>query len=133
MKTLTSYLSILLIVLTFTSCEVEDNFLEPNIELVAIYSITNIQGADTPLKINIYKQNNLIVEYRSSVNVSSYVSTNYNDTSTDTTYNFEVNKKVDGASVNYLFTGDKSTGEGIMTIDGSKSYDITISEEEVYN
>lgn len=133
MKTIIKYISILAIVLTFTNCEEESNFQDPNIALVPVYSITDIQGTNTPFKINIYKLKSLIIEYSSSVNATSYTSSSYMDTSTDTNYEISVNKMDDGSTVNYLINADKATGVGTMTVDGTTTFDIIIAEEDVYN
>jgi len=133
MKNIIKYISILAIVLAFTSCESESNFQEPNIELVPVYSITDIQGADTPFKINIYRQKDLIIEYSSSVNASSFASSNFMDISSDTTYEVSVDKMVEGSPVNYSISADKVTGLGTMTVDGTTTYDIAMAEEDVYN
>lgn len=133
MKTIIKYVSILAIVLSFTNCESEDNFQDSNIALVPVYSITDIQGADAPFKINIYKLKSLIIEYGSSVNATSFVSSNYIDTSSDATYNVSVDKMVDGTAVNYVISADKVTGEGTMIVDATTTFNIVIAEEQVYN
>ncbi len=133
MKTIIAYLSILIIAITFTSCEIKDNFLEPDIELVPVYSITNIKGPNSLFKINIYKQKDLIIEYSSSVNAVSFSSNNYMDTSTDDTYVIIVDKMKEDKIINYAVTADKLTGQGTLTIDGAKTYDILISNDVIYN
>ena len=133
MKTIIKYISILLITLTVFNCDDESNFNEPNISLTPVYSITDIDGTDTPFKINIYRQKNLIIEYASEVNVSSFISTNYMDSSTDTTYQISVNKENEGTSTSYSISADKATGDGTLTIDASTVYNISVAEEQVYN
>ncbi|MBJ7881528.1 hypothetical protein [Gelidibacter salicanalis] len=133
MKAILSYLSILLIVIAVTSCNVEENFQEPNIELVPVYSITNIQGPSAPFKINIYRQDDLIVEYSSSVNASNFNSDNYSDTSTEDMYILSVDKITADGSINYLITADKGTGQGTLTMNGTITYSIVISQTDVYN
>lgn len=133
MKNLIKYIGVSLIIITFSKCEEKSNFTEPNIQLVPVYTITNISGSNTPVKINIYKEKDLIIEYVSEVNPLSFSSSNFVDSSTDLFYEISVNK-IDGQStINYVISANKATGFGTITIDATTTYNITISEEEVYN
>lgn len=133
MKNLIKYLSVLVIVLSFASCEEESNFQDPSIELVPVYAITNIQGEDAPFRINIYRQQDLIIEYSSSVNATGFASSSYMDSSSEANYNISVDKITEDATMSYVITADRITGEGTLTIDATIEYDIIISEEQVYN
>lgn len=133
MKNLIKYIGLSLIILISFGCEEESNFIEPDIQLVSVYSLTNISGSNTPVKINIYREKDIIIEYTSQVNTLHFSSTNYADTSTDTSYEISVNKIDSQNTVNYVISADKVSGAGTLTIDGTTTYDISISEEEVYN
>ena len=133
MKNLIKYIGVSLIILTFFGCEEKSNFIEPDIQLVSVYTLTNISGSNTPVKINIYREKELIIEYASEVNPLSFSSSNYADTSTDLFYQISVNK-IDGQStMNYVISANKTTGFGTLTIDATTTYNISISEEEIYN
>jgi len=132
MKNLVKYFGISLIILASFGCEEEANFIEPTIELTTVYSLTNISG-NTPVKINIYRNKNLIIEYASGVNPLSFSSANYSDTSTDTNYEISVSKVDNQNTVSYVISADKVSGSGTLTIDATSVHNISISEEEVYN
>ena len=133
MKNLIKYIGVSFIILTFFGCEEKSNFIEPDIQLVSVYTLTNISGSNTPVKINIYREKELIIEYASEVNPLSFSSSNYADTSTDLFYQISVNK-IDGQStMNYVISANKTTGFGTLTIDATTTYNISISEEEIYN
>jgi len=133
MKNLIKYISVSLIILISFGCEEESSFMEPDIELVSVYSLTNISGSNTPVKINIYREKDLIIEYASEVNPLPFSSTNYVDSSTDLFYEISVNKVDDQNIINYVISANKATGFGTLTIDTNTTYNISISEEEVYN
>lgn len=136
MKNIIKSLALFVLVIAAFSCEEEDYFNEGSegpIELVSIYSITNISGSNVPVKINIYRNKSLIVEYSSSVNATNFVSSGYADSSNETNYQVTVSKMVNGTPVNYVVSADKSTGDGTLTIDGGTARTIKISEKEVYN
>ncbi|WP_298493843.1 hypothetical protein [uncultured Algibacter sp.] len=133
MKNIIKILSLLILVLTMYNCDEENNFKESDINLVPVYSLTEINN-DGPFKINIYKEKPLIVEYSSNVTLSNYASSGYADTSTDIMYQITVNKIVDGVAVNYVISADKTTGEGTLNIDsGASTHNVLLTEEEVYN
>jgi hypothetical protein len=145
MKNIIKCLGLLAIVFTLFSCDEESNFLESEIDLVSVYAITDISGGNTPVAINIYQQQNLIVEYISAVNLTSYVSSSFADTSTDTTYEFSVAKIVDIVDeegkktgeevIGYWVSADKTTGAGTLTVvsDIQEVYQIQVSVKEVLN
>ena len=133
MKTIIKYLSAFALVFFLISCDEENNFDEPNIALTPVYTVSDIQGANTPFKINIYREKSLIIEYSSSVNTSSFESSNYSDTSTESNYTISVDKTTDLGTETYAITADKITGDGTLTVDGSTVFNVTVSEEEVYN
>jgi hypothetical protein len=133
MKSILKYLSSIVIILIVFSCTEEDHFLEPDIALTPVYSITDIQGSNTPFKINVYREKNLIIEYISQVNPLSFVSSGYTDSSTDTNYQILVNKIDDSITINYVISADKTTGVGTLTVDSGTVYNIKIIEDSVYN
>lgn len=133
MKSIKKSIGILILVLSLFSCDEESNFQKSDIQLVPVYSLTEINNGG-PEQINIYRGQPLIIEYSSAVNATSFDSTGYSDNSTDTTYEITVNKMVDGEAVNYVISADKATGEGTLVINSGVSvHNVTVSEEEVYN
>ncbi|MDC0177450.1 hypothetical protein OAJ14_04790 [Polaribacter sp.] len=133
MKNILKYITVLTIVLAFTSCEEESNFKDSTVELTPVYSITDITGPNAAFKVNIYKQKNLITEYSTKFNLKSYSSSALSDTSTATNYEVTVNKSDDGTTYAYVLSADKTTGDGTLTIDGNTVYTVKVSEVEVYN
>ena len=135
MKNIIKCLGLFAMVFTLFSCDEESPFIEPNVELVPVYAITDIVGTNAPLAINIYREKDLIVEYTSSVDAFSYTSASFSDTSTDTNYEISVAKLVDGNAIGYWISADKTTGVGTLTVvsDTEVVYQINISEKEVYN
>lgn len=118
---------------------------QPDIKLVEIYSLTNL-GDNNPTKINIYKEEAIIIEFKSETKLTKYVSSNYTDNSTDTDYNFSVTKLVpetqeDDSIINqeviYTVTGDKTTGMVTLSENNngtiSNYNNVAISIEEIYN
>jgi hypothetical protein len=133
MKHIIKYFTILLVLVSFASCEEEDNFKQSDASLTGVYSITEISGNGSPFKINIYKEKSLIIEYTTEVNLSSFTSAEYSDTSTDTNYQITVNKIENSTTTVYVISADKTTGDGTITIDGSSVQSIKVSETQLYN
>ncbi|WP_405293586.1 hypothetical protein [Algibacter sp. Ld11] len=136
MKNIIKLLGLLSVVLvTFFSCDEESPFIEPNVELTPVYALTDIIGVNAPFAINIYREKDLIIEYSTNVNVTSFTSASYADTSTDTSYEISVAKLIGDDIVGYWISADKTTGEGTLTVvtDTQIEYQIKISEKEVYN
>lgn len=131
MKNIIKYFALFSIILTMVSCD-EKEWLAPDIELTSVYSITNITNLGV-VKINVYKQKPLIVEYVTNVNPKNYTSSGFVDSSTDTTIEIAFNKVVEGGQVSYAVFADKATGVGSITVNGTSVYTIKISEIEVYN
>ncbi len=122
-----------MLVLKMYNCDEENNFKESDINLVPVYSLTEINNGG-PFKINIYKEKPLIVEYSSNVTLFNYASPGYADTSTDIMNKITVYKIVDGVAINYVISADKTTGEGTLTIDsGASTHNVLLTEDEVYN
>ncbi|GAL63588.1 hypothetical protein [Algibacter lectus] len=136
MKNIIKLLGLLSVVLvTFFSCDEESPFIGPNVELTPVYALTDIIGANAPFAINIYREKDLIIEYSTNVNVTSFTSASYADTSTDTSYEISVAKLIGDDIIGYWISADKTTGEGTLTVvtDTQIEYQIKISEKEVYN
>lgn len=133
MKNILKYITVLTIVLVFTSCEEESNFKDSTVALTPVYSITDISGSNAAFKINIYKQKNLITEYSTKFNLTSYSSSELSDTSSATNYEVTVNKLDEGTTYVYVLSADKITGLGTLTVDAITVYNVKVSEEEVYN
>ncbi|QHI39220.1 hypothetical protein IMCC3317_46250 [Kordia antarctica] len=133
MKNSIKYILLLLITTSFFSCEEENNFQEPDIQLTSVYTLTDIDVTDAPVKINIYREKNLIIEYVSDVTPLSFTSNNYSDTSDDVNYQISVTKTDDTTSYSYVIAADRVTGDGTLTIDGTTVYNITVIEDQVYN
>ncbi|MGJ8743957.1 hypothetical protein [Polaribacter sp.] len=133
MKNIIKYIAVFAIVFAFASCEEDSNFKDSDIALTAVYSITDITGTDAPFKVNIYKQKNIITVYTTKFNLDSYASSGFIDASTDTNYEVTVNKLENNATINFVLSADKTTGQGTLTIDGSAVFNVKVSEEEVYN
>ena len=133
MKNILKYITVLTIVLVFTSCEEESNFKDSTVVLTPVYSITDITEPNAAFKINIYKQKNLITEYSTKFNLKSYSSSALSDTSNATNNECSVNKIDDGTTYAYVLSADKTTGDGTLTVDGNTVYTVKVSEEEVYN
>ncbi|UMB61694.1 hypothetical protein MHL31_05685 [Lutibacter sp. A80] len=131
MKKIIKYFGILTIILTITSCE-EEEWLAPDIEITNVYSITNITGLDV-VKINVYKEKPLIIEYATDVVLNNYNSSNFINSSTDTNIEFSVNKISGDSTISYAVIADKTTGNGTLTINDTSEYAINVSEIEVYN
>jgi len=145
MKKIIKYVMLLSIIVTSFSCD-EKEWLQPDVALTPIYALTDISGANAPNAINIYENIALIVEYKSDVLLSSFMSSNYVDSSTETMYEISVDKiiqfqpgdnGVDAITITYKVSADKITGLGTLTEiseDGSELIrNIMISESEVYN
>jgi hypothetical protein len=135
MKNIIKCFALIAITFSLFSCDEESNFIESEIELVNVYSITEITGANAPFKINIYKNKSLIVQYNSLVAVTNYASSGYVDASTDTNYEISVDRISNGETVKYTISADKTSGVGNLTIAGSSTtvYTIKVVETEVYN
>ena len=133
MKLIYKYITVLILIITFASCEEESNFQESDIALTPVYSLTEITGNNAAFKINIYKQKNIITEYSTKFNLKSFTSSGFSDTSDATNYQVSVSKMEDGNTINYAITADKTTGNGTLTVDGTTSYSIVLEDTEVYN
>ena len=152
-KNIIKFIAVFALVFAFTSCDEESNFKDSDTILTPVYTISDITGPNAAFKINIYKQVGVIVEYTSAVNLESYVSTGYSDSSTtdnymvETTATKEREVNVGGVetkesyTVKYTINAVKETGVGTMDVmatykDGSTmltSYNVIVSEDEVYN
>lgn len=133
MKNIIKYIAVFAIVFAFTSCEENNNFKESEIALTPVYLITDINGSRAPNKINIYKLKNIITEYATLDKLSSFTSSGFTDTSSDTNYEVTVNKLNGDTTMSYVLSADKFTGAGTLTIDNITIYDVKVSEGEVYN
>jgi hypothetical protein len=133
MKNIIKFIAIFTIVFAFTSCDENSNFEESDIALTPVYSLTEISGANAAFKINIYEQLALITEYATVDKLKSYTSSGFVDSSTDTNYEVTVNKIDDDATMNYVLSADKITGLGTLIVDGVTVFNVTVTEEEVYN
>lgn len=131
MKNIIKYIAIFSVIFTLTSCD-EKEWLAPDIEATSVYSITDITGF-TAVKINVYKEKPLIIEYATSVALKNYTSSTFVDASTDTTISFSVNKVTADGTVSYSVTADKITGVGSLTVDGATVYAIKVSDIQLYN
>lgn len=134
MTKLFKFIGISLLLFSALSCE-EKDWKEPEIKLVQVYSLTDISGPDTPLKINVYQTESLIIEYTSEVNVKKFTTSDYRDSSTEDSFDITVKKNLDNNTITYNITGDKSTGMGTLKIMGEEisEFDVTVTETEVYN
>ncbi|MDO6738767.1 hypothetical protein [Wenyingzhuangia sp. 2_MG-2023] len=146
MKNIIKNLALLFVAILIFSCQKNTLFEDqPDIKLVEIYSLTNL-GDNNPTKINIYKEEAIIIEFKSETKLTKYVSSNYTDNSTDTDYNFSVTKLVpetqeDDSIINqeiiYTVTGDKTTGMVTLSENNngtiSNYNNVAISIEEIYN
>lgn len=146
MKNIIKNLALLFVATLIFSCQKNTLFEDqPDIKLVEIYSLTNL-GDNNPTKINIYKEEAIIIEFKSETKLTKYVSSNYTDNSTDTDYNFSVTKLVpetqeDDSIINqeviYTVTGDKTTGMVTLSENNngtiSNYNNVAISIEEIYN
>lgn len=131
MKNIIKFFALFSIVLTLISCD-EKEWLQPDIDLTIAYSITNITGLGA-VKINVYKEKPLIVEYTTSVALKNYDSSTFVDSSDDTTINFTVNKIANGGTISYAVSADKISGIGSLTVDGGSVYTIKVAEIQLYN
>lgn len=134
MKTIIKYISILVIVLSFTNCESEDNFKDSNIELVPVISLIDITPvvADNPafnqlglnisykpFAINIYKEKPLVINYSSEVNAVAYDPIDLINNSTDLVYDITYSATDSSFSededivtnYNYIINYDRSATE----------------------
>lgn len=135
MKNIIKFLGLLAIVISLSSCE-EKQWLQPDIELVPVYSITNIEGVLAPFQINIYQEQPLIIEYQKEDNAESFQSTDFTDTSTENMYEISVNKLDDEKVITYVVSADKQTGVGTLVITNAgveTSYTIIVANTELYN
>ena len=137
MKTIIKYISILSIILSYTSCDEESNFTEPNIQLVPVISLTDIvpnvadnpafnqEGLDisyVPFAINIYKEKPLLINYTSFGNAVAYNPINLINNSTDLNYNITYSSSDSSLSenedivndYNYSINYDRSATEPIL-------------------
>lgn len=132
MKKIIKYLTIILVVFSYSSCEEESNFKESDISLTNVYSITEISGG-SPFKINVYHTKNLIIEYQTESSVKSFVSSGFSDISDASNYSFSVDKIDDTNTINYQVTADKTTGVGTLIINGTITQTIMLENTQVYN
>lgn len=135
MKSIKKSIGILILVLSLFACDEESTFQKSDIELVSVYALTDISGGNSPFAINIYKTLPLIIEYDSEVTATKFTSASFSDSSTDTMFEFSVAKIVDGDPVGFWIEGDKTTGDGTLTVvtDATEVFNVKIEEKEVYN
>lgn len=133
MKKIIKIYVVIVMILSFTACDEESNFKNFDAVLTPVYSLTNISNG--PFKINIYREKALIIEYISEVNVVSYKTSNYQDNSTETSYNITVTRvsEDETPSQSYEILADKITGEGTLTINTTDVHNIVLNEVDVYN
>ncbi|BAX81109.1 hypothetical protein [Labilibaculum antarcticum] len=82
------YLGSLLVVLVFAiSCD-EEEWEAADIEKVPVYAITDIQGKSAPHAIDVYRNNDFMIEFKNANVAVFYDIASYLDHSTDTTYQF---------------------------------------------
>lgn len=152
MKNLNILMLLLLVILGVSSCDEEDNFKESNIQLVPVYSLTEVSGPNAPFKMNVYKDQLLYIEYATSSNAMKFVSDSYTDSSTETNFEitWEVTKtrtnpdnedELQDYKVDYVLSGDKETGSGTLISTSSfpdgasttETFTLLIADTEVYN
>lgn len=82
------YLGSLLALMVFTiSCD-EEQWEASDIEKVPVYAITDIEGGYAPYAIDVYRNNNFMIEFENANVLEYYDIKSYLDVSTDTTYKF---------------------------------------------
>jgi hypothetical protein len=145
MKKLIKIITVICVTLVMFGCEKESIFEgTPDIELVKVYTLSNITGSGLN-KINVYQTKPLLIEYETATKVAKYTSKGFVDSSTDTNYEVVLNKVVDilddagvktgETIIGYTISADKTTGDGTLTVltDVSTVYNIKVTETEVYN
>ncbi|WP_139956996.1 hypothetical protein [Flavicella sediminum] len=151
MKKFIKYISILAVIISLASCESNEKSF-PELELVPIYALTNIDGAgDMPISISVYRDEALMVEYIDALpRLLSFETTNFSDLSDATNYDlsFDKNIVVEQESgpdlietIRYEIAADVVLGTGTLTTtkdngDGTNTvqvYTIAIAKEQRYN
>lgn len=137
MKNILKTITLFCFAILLGSCSKESIFKgTPDIDLVKVYTLSNITGSGLE-KINVYQSKTLLIEYQTTTRLNKYNTTNYTDSSDDTTYNIVVTKTDGDESSIYTITGDKTTGTGSLNIDNNGTItnytNISIVEEQVYN
>ncbi|WP_075590847.1 hypothetical protein [Labilibacter marinus] len=141
--------SFLIITLFCISCE-EGDWKEPSISKVPIYLLSEMEG-ETPFEIEVYRQQNLMIENSSSKlpKLTSFVTREYSDTSNETDYSVGFITDVQTTTIEeeiisetikkeyvtvtdvikvYTIIGDVVTGEGSLEIESTSQKTYTTRE-----
>lgn len=87
------YLGSLLAVMVFAiSCD-EEQWGTADIEKVPVYALADIQGGSAPHAIDVYRNNDFMIEFENANVAVFYEIASYIDSSTDTTYLFSYSIK----------------------------------------
>lgn len=80
--------SFLAFLLMFSSCE-DNDWPEPDIEKVPVYSITGISGSGAPHALEVYRNEDtpLMIEFKNANLLANYKTSDYVDASTESTFN----------------------------------------------
>lgn len=87
MKNQISYISAILLIVFFSSCE-EKKWAESDLDTVSIYEITDVSNGG-PFALDVYQSKPLLIRYKDKSNVEGFETRNYSDASQDTVFNFQ--------------------------------------------
>lgn len=140
----------MVLVLTLSSCD-DNAWPTSEIKEVPIYYVSNFTGSGIkPFALEVYREKNLLLEYKNSALMNAPLSTsNFVDASDDVNYtlNFKAQEKAKTVLLadtilnrRYELTADKATKMGqikVVKYNGADSvvaiYNITIAEQTRYN
>lgn len=149
MKKIVYYIC-LIAIFAVGSCNKKAEWGVPDIKLVPVYMITNIQGNNAPYSLEAYRDKPLLIEFQNAFLAKSFVTSDYADSSNTTDYaisfkkHYETTKTDSNKMINpdmYVIVADKATGNGTLMISKKDSlgnvtkenYTISIAEDQRYN
>ncbi|UXX81100.1 hypothetical protein N7E81_08300 [Reichenbachiella carrageenanivorans] len=120
------------------------------LELVPVYSVTEIVGTDAPFALEVYKEKSLAITFVKQDLLESTETYDYIDASDEVNYGFTFSAKEEILledstttihTLDYEISADKATGVGSMTITTTEEdatvttlvYTAEVAEEERYN
>ncbi|WP_282035855.1 hypothetical protein [Saccharicrinis aurantiacus] len=110
------------------SCE-PDKYATPDIKLVPIYHISETENDDYFL-IDIYKEKDLLLIENKDLTVSSFVTTDYVDASTEESYDVSFVVLTESVDTVINILSETTTQEIVTTINTIEKYDLGGSPEE---
>ncbi|WP_075603935.1 hypothetical protein [Saccharicrinis aurantiacus] len=125
MKNNILFTAVFTLMLVFVSCE-EETWLQPDIKLVPIYSLTEIEGG-TPFSMEVYREQPLLIENSTTAELpklTNYETNLYSDTTNQQSYGINFSVDIENVYTETDILTDSVKHEDVTVVEIHKDYTI---------